>query len=158
MRILLVVVAIIVILFVVLEMYSYARGVDTHSPRMQTWMQSLATQSSLYLKDTNSYKGFCTSSEALGAPEQVLARGPLPELSELTNNNLTSYTCNDSAQHWAVTIPIGTNKYLCIDDIISDAVGPSWSPGVTLGLEVSQPVGAETSCSNLGELKKIISG
>ena len=104
-------------------------------------MNQLAIVSYIYSTKHPTYTDFCSSFDVLGVPTQPLARGPLPDASMVAHGDLTSYICNDSAEHWATGITLPKGGFVCIDDLISYKTGQA--------ILVSRLLSKETSCASL---------
>ena len=68
-------------------------------------LSSLSVAALLYFDANKSYSGFCDDTASL---ESFKAK--------LTADDQKKYVCNDSVDQWAVSIPVGSAVYLCIDN------------------------------------------
>ncbi|MEI6553222.1 MAG: RDD family protein [bacterium] len=91
---------------VVLASLSTAREKGTEASISYT-MKNVQIQSVLYQdKNNKSYVGFCKSPEAISLLDSV---------TKSATHEKYDYICNDSKDSWAVSYPLITKKFLCVD-------------------------------------------
>jgi type II secretory pathway pseudopilin PulG len=69
-------------------------------------MANLRVQSMLYEDKTGTFKGFCNDSGSIEVLKKISVAGA---------SNEYSYVCNDSEKNWAISNPLRSKGYWCID-------------------------------------------
>jgi uncharacterized RDD family membrane protein YckC/Tfp pilus assembly protein PilE len=91
-------------------------------------LSNLIPQAELYYdSNNNSYSGFCHDSQAVAVLKSASVAGN-------TDQNESSYTCNDSAKSYAASTPLRSGGFWCVDNL-----------GTMAKLDTA--LGAETSCA-----------
>lgn len=87
----------------------------------------------LYQEDNGTYKGFCNNKEVIDI---------LQKMSIAAIQNMSGYVCNDSDKEWAVSSPLKSGGYWCVDSSENKPNG------------VAKSIGTNTSCVGLPNYSK----
>lgn len=74
-------------------------------------MAILRTQSFLYEDAKGSFKGFCAEPNTVDKLKKISIAGALNEY---------SYVCNDTEKEWAISSPLKSKGYWCVDSSVSE--------------------------------------
>jgi len=92
-------------------------------------MSNLRVQSLLYEDKVGTFKGFCQDSATLET---------LKTISKAGASNEFNYACNDSEKNWAISSPLRSGDYWCVDG------------SENMPKNITTALSTQTSCSNTG--------